>query len=150
MSSRLSLVYGTTREQLLGELLQLPSDGSIGRMVPQGSRQDPRSKIYAIKLHTAKLPVLEDKNYLIPIFVESAFANGNINPAVEEAAKLTYGVYKAKYKWMTTTRDMGIFHGVQPAGRALQCLDCHAPNGRLHWLSFGYKEDPLNMLISAH
>lgn len=141
---------GTTREQLLGEPLHLLPDGSIGMMVPQGSRQDPKAKIYAFKLHTAKLPVLEEKNYVIPILVENVFSSGNINPAVEEAAKLTYGVDNAKYKWMTTERYMGIFHGVQPAGKALQCLDCHAPNGRMDWSALGYKGDPLTMLISSH
>ena len=141
---------GTTREQFLGEPVQLLPDGTIGMMVPQGSRQDPKAKIYAFKLHTAKMPVLDGKNYVIPIMVEEFFPNGKVGEAVQQAAKLTYGVDNAQYTWVSSSRYMGIFHEVQPASHALQCLDCHGPNGRMDWSALGYKGDPLTILMSAH
>jgi hypothetical protein len=69
---------------------------------------------------------------------------------VEEAAKETYGVANARYTWVQTSRYMGIFHGVQPASKALQCLDCHAPGGRMDWKALGYAGDPLLELMNAH
>ena len=38
---------------------------------------------------------------------------------------------------------MGIFHEVQPAKNALQCLDCHREGGRMDWQALGYARDPL-------
>lgn len=141
---------GSTREQLPGEPVQRLADGSVGIMVPQGSRHDPKARIYAFKLHRGKLPLLQEKNFLIPILVEQFFDNGKIDSAVKGAAKEMYGVSDAKYTWTETTRYMGLFHEVQPASKALQCLDCHAPNGRMDWKALGYKKDPLVTLLSTH
>ncbi len=96
------------------------------------------------------MPVLDGKGYIIPIEVEQFFAKGNIDEAVKSAAKATYHVDDAKYTWMPTTRYMGIFHGVEPKEKALQCLDCHGKNGRMDWKALGYGQDPLAVLMSAH
>ena len=141
---------GNTREQLLGEPVERLADGTVGMMVPQGSRQDPKARIYAFKLHRAKMPLWEGKNWIIPIVVEHVFPTGQIDPAVKEAAKETYDVSNARYTWVETSRYMGIFHGVQPASKALQCLECHAPGGRMDWKALGYTGDPLTELMNSH
>ncbi len=138
---------GTTWEQLPKTPVKFLPDGSVGLMVPQGSRKDPKSKIYAFKLHRATLPVLKGKNWLIPIVVEKFFADGNINKAVVNAAKDFYGIDNAKYKWVRTERWMGVFHEVQPAKNALKCLDCHGPNGRMNWKALGYDGDPMLAMV---
>ena len=64
---------------------------------------------------------------------------------MKNAALATYGVKDAGFTWRDTTRYMGIFHGVRPAAKALNCLDCHRPNGRFDWVGLGlYPEDPLD------
>jgi hypothetical protein len=136
---------GYTKAQLLGEPISRLADGSVGIMVPQGSRDDTRAKIYAFKLHKAKLPLLEAKNWLIPITVEHFFSNGQIDPAVRSAAKEIYNIDNAKYTWVETTRYMGIFHGVQPASNALKCVDCHSQKGLMDWKALGYKGNPLTV-----
>jgi hypothetical protein len=141
---------GNTEEQLLGEPVKRLPDGTVGMMVPQGSRNDPKAKIYAFKLHRAKMPMLEGRNWIIPIVVEEVFPTGKIDPAVKLAAKEMYGVNDAKYTWVETSRYMGIFHGVVPREKALSCLECHAPNGRMDWKALGYSGDPLIELISSH
>ena len=42
---------GNTRAQLLGAPLNKLPDGSVGMMVPEGSRQDADARIHAFKLH---------------------------------------------------------------------------------------------------
>jgi hypothetical protein len=37
--------------------------GAIGMMVPQGSRSDPKARLYAFKLRQGRLPVLTDRNW---------------------------------------------------------------------------------------
>jgi hypothetical protein len=134
---------GRSRMQLLEEQVARQADGSVGIVVPEGSRADPGSRIHAFKLHRGKLPVLAERQWLVPIVVEQFFADGNIDHAVREAAALTYGVKDTAFAWVDTIRYMGLFHEVQPKGEALECLDCHRPEGRLDWAALGYDGDPL-------
>lgn len=134
---------GFTRAQLLGEPASRLPDGSVGIMIPQGSREDANAKIYAFKLHKATLPLLAEKNWLIPITVERFFSEGQIDPAVQNAAKEIYGIENAKFTWTNTTRYMGIFHGVQPTANALKCMDCHGQKSVMDWKALGYKGNPM-------
>ena len=136
---------GYTKAQLPGEPANLLADGSAGIMIPQGSRDDPKAKIYAFKMHKGKLPILAEKNWLIPITVEHFFSDGQINPAVQSAAKEVYGITNAKYTWIETTRYMGIFHGVQPKAQALKCMDCHGKTSVMDWTALGYKGNPMTI-----
>lgn len=133
---------GNTREQLLGEPLDKLPDGTVGMMIPEGSRKDPAARIYTFKLHHGRLPVLAGKQWITPIQVEEFFQKGELEKAVRRAAEQTYGVKNATFTWVDTTRYMGIFHGVRPASKALQCADCHSPNGRMDWKVLGYGGDP--------
>ncbi len=140
---------GTTWEQLPGHPVTVRPDGTVGMMVPEGDRNDPKARIYPFKLHRAKLPVLDEQQWIVPIVVEEFFADGNIDEAVKKAADDMYGVDDAAYHWVDTSRYMGIFHEVQPAAEALRCLDCHGPEGRLDWKALGYGGDPLDALLKT-
>jgi hypothetical protein len=140
---------GTTKAQLPAEPALIRSDGTVGIMIPQGLIGDPKSKIYAFKLHRGKLPVLNDRNWVVPIVVEEFFVDGKIDPAVRNAAKDLYKIENAQYSWKETVRYMGLFHEVQPASKALQCLDCHGPEGRMEWKNLGYNSDPLQRLMDS-
>ncbi len=133
---------GKTREQLLSEPLNKLPDGSVGMMIPEGSRQDPASHIFAFKLHRGKLPYLKDKGWILPVQVEEFFRTGDVDGAVKAAAEFTYGIKNAKYGWVETTRYMGIYHGVRPKAQALGCGDCHGEKSRMDWKALGYNSDP--------
>jgi hypothetical protein len=133
---------GNTREQFLGEPLKKDVNGNIEMMVPEGSRADDASKIFAFKVHRAKLPVLDGKGWVIPIDVEEFFQNGELDHAVKAAAESDYGVKNASYQFQPTIRYMGVFHGVRPAKYALSCKDCHGENSRMDWKQLGYGSDP--------
>jgi len=135
---------GNTKAQLPATAAMRNSDGLIEMMVPLGSREDALSKIHAFKVHKGRLPVLAGKDWIIPIVVEEFFADGDMDKAVKNAAEEMYGVDDAKYTWNDTIRYMGIFHGVEPAESALECLDCHGDNGRMSWKDLGYEMDPLS------
>jgi hypothetical protein len=134
---------GKTHHQLMGEPVIRRDDGTVGIMLPEGERKDKNARLYAFKLHRGKLPVLKSKQWLLPLAVEEFFADGDLEKAINEAAEKTYGIEEPQVEWVPTVRYMGIFHEVAPAARALQCLDCHAPQGRLDWQALGYKQDPL-------
>ncbi len=134
---------GTTKEAILGEKIHPDKDGVLTMMAPQGSRKDKHAKIYAFKLHRGTLPVLKKERKLIPIGVDEFFADGDMEEAIKRGAEVTYGIEDPDYEWIKVRRYMGIFHEVQPAANALQCLDCHREGGRMDWQALGYKKDPL-------
>ncbi|MCP4572047.1 MAG: hypothetical protein GY838_06805 [bacterium] len=134
---------GDSRLSPMGEKVKTDDDGVVPIMVPVGKRKDKSSKIYAFKVHRARLPVLQEERWLVPIAVDEFFIDGDMEKAVHEGAESAYGLHEAEYEWVDTVRWMGIFHGVRPAGQALQCLDCHREGGRMDWRALGYKKDPL-------
>lgn len=137
---------GRTKAQLPGEPAYRLPDGTVGMMIPQGSRRDPKAKLFAFKLHKGRMPLLTGRNWIIPITVEHFFSNGELDESVRLAARTIYGVNEARFTWVDTKRYMGIFHGVQPAANSLRCLDCHSPSGRIDWKGLGYAGDPLDNL----
>jgi hypothetical protein len=140
---------GDVWEQLPGKKAQRLPTGEVGIMVPQGSRDDPNSRLYAFKLHRGRLPILANEQWIVPIVVEEFFADGDIDKAVRNAAKEAYEMDDIEYDWVDTVRYMGIFHEVALAKNALGCLDCHSDGGRIDWLSLGYEGDPLLSVIAA-
>lgn len=134
---------GNSRLSKLGEKVKREKDGTVPVMIPEGSRKDKNSKLYAFKLHQGTLPMLKDQQWLIPLAVDEFFVDGDIEKAVAEGAAVTYGIEDPDYEWVPVKRYMGIFHGVRPADQALQCLDCHREGGRMDWKGLGYKKDPL-------
>ncbi len=89
------------------------------------------------------MPVMTGSRWIIPMQVEELFADGNVDAAVKNASRNVYGIPEPTYSWTDTVRYMGIFHGVPPASKAVPCLGCHSPGGRLDWKALGYPEDPL-------
>jgi len=134
---------GKTWEQLPGVSVTRQDNGTVGMMLPQGSKNDPEARLYAFKLHRGMMPVLKKQGWVVPILVEEFFADGNIDLAVRKAAEEMYGLEDIQYEWVPVERYMGIFHEVVPANDALRCLDCHGPDGRLDWTGLGYELDPL-------
>ncbi len=142
---------GTVWAQLPAMPVTTGADGVITMVQPQGSRTDPKAKLYAFKVHQGKMPVEKEHHWLLPINVEEFFADGNIDGAVREAAHVVYGIEDFEYEWMLVRRYMGIFHEVQPADNALRCLDCHGPDGRIDWAGLGYEADPLaEIFVTSH
>ena len=118
--------------------------GHVVMMAPVGTRLDPSARIYPFKLHRGRMPLMTGRRWIIPMLVEEFFADGNVDAAVKNASREFYGVPDPTYSWTDTVRYMGIFHGVQPAAKAVGCLECHSPVGRLDWRALGYPGDPLS------
>jgi hypothetical protein len=140
---------GTTWEQLPRRPVRVLADGAVGMMVPQGGRGDSEARIAPFKLHRGRMPVLNDRSWIVPIVVEEFFADGDIDRAVKNAAAEMYGVKDARFHWVNTERYMGLYHEVVPAAQALGCLGCHAPGGRLDWKALGYDGDPMLALMKS-
>ncbi|MGD2032016.1 MAG: hypothetical protein PVJ48_02355 [Gammaproteobacteria bacterium] len=140
---------GKSFAQLPGTPVRRNDKGEITIVLPDGSRDDPDARIHAFKVHGGRLPVLDDKQWLVPIATEEFYAHGDIDKAIREAAEMFYGLEDIEYSWSDTIRYMGIYHEVTPKEDALQCLDCHRPGGRMDWQALGYERDPLEDRLKA-
>lgn len=114
--------------------------------LPAGSIDDPKAKIFPFKLHVARQPYDKVYNYLLaPI---TAGDNGfwktfNWDLAFRLAEERMGLKYSGQYGFTETWMYWPTTHMVQPAANALQCADCHSPNGRLDWQALGYPGDPI-------
>ena len=140
---------GASFSQVPGKPVTHDDEGNVIISLPDGSRDDPDARIHAFKVHAGRLPILDDKQWLVPIATEEFYAHGDIDRAVREAAHLFYGLDDIQYSWSDTIRYMGIFHEVTPKEDALGCLDCHRPGGRMDWQALGYEGDPLEERLQA-
>ena len=118
-------------------------DGKVKLYEPQGSIDDPESKIYAFKLHGATLPIDKETGLMIPIKVGMVFKAGKNEAAVKTGAKAAMGKEDVQIDWIETERYMALFHEVAPKEQALQCMDCHGDDGRMDWEALGYDGNPM-------
>ena len=116
---------------------------------PRGSAartRTPRSTPF--KLHRARAArASTTSSWIIPLAVEEFFANGDIDQAVHEGGQVAYGIEDPKYAWVQTSATWASSTGSSRRRSALQCLDCHAADGRLDWKALGYRGDPLEKVI---
>jgi len=134
---------GKSWVQQPGEPVRRNERREVTMVLPEGSIEDPQAKIFPFKLHRAVLPILSDKEWLLPIATEEVYYDGDVDAAVRHAGKYYYGLDDIKYEWTDTVRYMGIFHEVVPKEKALSCRDCHSTRGRMPWKALGYDGDPM-------
>lgn len=119
-----------------------PVDGNeITFFAPVGSIDDPNSKIYPFKYHTAIVPFDEEKRIPIPVKVGLFFKTGNATQAAIVGAQQSGLNFSGKY--ITMERYMSVSHGVVAAEQALKCEECHFYGKRLDWKALGYPGDPV-------
>ncbi len=112
--------------------------GAVYYVKPLGSRDDPESKIYPFRVHAAVIPYSKEDRVLVPGKVGIAFATGDVKKAFQVGAKAA-GVKWDGQTYILYIRYMQVNHGVQPAEKALECLDCHGPTvRRMPWGELGY------------
>lgn len=127
---------------LLDEKVKPGVNGKVSLYKPAGSIKDPKAKIYAFKLHTARLPIDNATGMMIPVQVGPVFKSGKVEAGVKGGAKAWFGREVSDIGWIETERYMGLFHEVQPREQALGCKDCHDGAKRIDWKALGYAGDP--------
>ena len=114
--------------------------------LPAGDIQDENAKIFPFKVHVARQPYDVLNNYLLqPITAgdNGYWTNFDWDNAFWLAESVTGLNYSGQYGFAETRMYWPATHMVQPKENALQCTQCHGPEGRLDWLALGYHGDPL-------
>lgn len=137
----------TTIMQVAGQPVKKDEKGEIMVAVPVGAKDDPNSKIFAFKEYHAVMPVLKDKQWILPILTGDFYVTGDMDAAVKKATEEFYGIKDAQFEWAPTIHYMGLFHEVSPASKAVGCLGCHSGGSRIDWQALGYEGDPMMALL---
>jgi octaheme c-type cytochrome (tetrathionate reductase family) len=129
---------------LLGDKID-PSQPTMINL-PAGDIRDPQSRIFPFKIHVAKQPYDVINQYLLqPITAgeNGYWTNFDWDNAFLLAEESTGLDYSGEYDFTETWMYWPTTHMVQPKENALQCNDCHSPEGRLDWKALGYPGDPI-------
>ena len=136
---------GTGAIALLDQPVKAGPNGKVSMYKPSGSIDDAKSRIYAFKYHTGRIPVETASSAMIPVQVGPTFRTGNTMASAIGGAKSYLGkdLTAKDISYIEVERWMGIFHEVVPKTQALKCGDCHGATGnRLDWKALGYQGDP--------
>lgn len=113
---------------------------------PLGGPEDPQSQIWPFKVHRGRQ--IYDKKYL-HLLIPRTWAPGGFwnefdwDKACRLGSQDTGLPYSGDYDFVDTEMYWPLSHMVQSKENALQCGDCHGPNGRLNWKALGYDDDPM-------
>jgi hypothetical protein len=116
----------------------VPSEsGRILMSSPEGTINDPGTKIHAFKHHLATQPIDPSSGRLLPLKIGIFFQTGDIDTAIERGTEAVGWDYEG-HGFAATERYMGLFHEVAPKQEALSCNDCHNGGNRLDFEALGY------------
>ena len=102
-----------------------------------GSPDDPNARIWPVKRFIGNQPYDTENNVLLVPHVTGAPADAaywntfDWNKALEVGAKATDTNFSGKYDFVKTEMIWPITHMVAPKEKAVACIECHSPNGRL-------------------
>ncbi|RME28980.1 MAG: tetrathionate reductase family octaheme c-type cytochrome, partial [Deltaproteobacteria bacterium] len=135
---------GNANRYLLGDKIDPAKVTHIN--FPQGSREDPRAKVFPFKVHTGKQPYDKKNRILLVPNVhgpEGYWTKFDWQRALELGSKAAGLPYSGDFGFARTDMHWPLNHMVAPKGEALQCRDCHGPGGRIDFKALGYEKDPL-------
>jgi len=141
----------TSTRYILGDKMDPAKPTPIA--APLGSRDDPESRIYPFKVHRGKqIYDVQHRYFLLPhVHGDQGFwTQFNWQVAARIGAQFTGLEYSGEYDFAPTEMYVPQNHMVTPAEKALQCQDCHGPDGRLDWQKLGYEHDPLGRPVLEH
>jgi octaheme c-type cytochrome (tetrathionate reductase family) len=119
---------------------------------PNGSKDDPKSKLMPFKVHFSNQPYDKKQNIIAFPKVwgkkddpDAYWEAYDWNKAIAAGMKANGLQYSGEYGFAPTNTYWPINHQVSPAKDALRCDDCHGVKGRLDWKALGYQGDPKTM-----
>ena len=132
---------GEARHYVIGDKIDTTHAVELNRLL--GSYDDPKSKIYPVKVHRGKQiydPV--NMTMILPhLFGKDSTAywkNFDWNKAAETGMASVGLPYSGKYDFVETKMYWPINHMVTSADESLQCAACHSRQGRLENLTGFY------------
>ena len=142
---------GKGERYLLGDKIDPAKVTNIA--APLGDRKDPKAKLYPFKMHRGRQVYdSENKHFILPhVFGEKGFwTQFDWDEALRIGSEVTGLPFSGKFGFAPTKMFMPQNHMVTTKEKALQCPDCHGPDGRMHWRRLGYDHDPIARPVLSH
>jgi hypothetical protein len=143
---------GTAGAYMAGDKIDPTKNTDLNH--PNGSKDDPNSKLMPFKVHTAKQPYDKKQNIIAfpkvwgPKGDPDAFWTAfDWNKALAAGMKANGLEYSGEYGFAPTSTYWPINHQVAPVKEALRCNDCHGAKGRINWHHLGYEADPKSLVM---
>ena len=143
-------LYGPTHE--MGSNLIPDYYWWNGRMasppIPVGSMDDPDSRITPWKDLSFTVPF--DAETDTPIYIKQGTykITGDLEKAIAAGVEASGQEYSGSWEAVTEEMSFDVNHSVAPAAEALQCANCHSPEGRLDFVALGYSQERATALQS--
>ena len=140
---------------ILGDVIHPDSTtGVYTTSKPDGSIDDPDSKLYPFKYKTSDYPLHEVSSRLIALDTSVFFATADADAAalsgLQNMIELGMDATESDtIKWVTTDTYQLLNHQVSPSDDALKCKQCHLNNHRMDLQQMGYAPTDSNPFTCA-
>ncbi|MGD9264906.1 MAG: hypothetical protein PVJ71_03915 [Lysobacterales bacterium] len=108
-----------------------PETGTHHTSVPDGSVNDPDSKLYPFKYKTSDYPLRTESSQLIALDTSVFFATADAEAATIAGLQNMGFNWDDEYRWVTTDTYQLLNHQVSPGDDALRCSACHMTTARM-------------------
>lgn len=105
--------------------------GTYHTSVPDGSANDPDSKLYPFKYKTSDYPLRTASSQLIALDTSVFFATADAEAAAVAGLENMGFSAEDDYQWVITDTYQLLNHQVSPSDDALDCSSCHLNTARL-------------------
>lgn len=116
-----------------------------GQPLP-GAYADLNSKVQPFKDLDATVPVDTRSGAPIPLKLDVYYTTGDLEQALRAGAIAAQMNYSGQWRAETITIPKQLSHGVTAKEQALNCVDCHLPDGRMDFAALGYSPDRVELL----
>jgi len=115
---------GMVKRHLAGDRINEPGVTELTK--PQGSFNDPASRIFPFKVMTGRqISDAVHKNLITPKLWKGFWQHWDWDRAAKEGLKESGLLYSGQYQFVETIAYQGLNHEVLPRERSLSCVDCH-------------------------
>lgn len=113
-----------------------------------GAYGDLNSKIQPFKDFAATVPVDAATETPLPLKLDVYYTSGDLEAAITAGAAAAGINYSGAWQPQTMVVPLQVSHGVVGKERALDCADCHIPEGRVDFALLGYDSKRVEQLQS--
>ncbi len=99
-----------------------------------GSAADPDARIWPVKVMRGKQPYDSENKTLVPVHTtgkDGFWKTFKWNESIAKGMQAAGEPFSGKFGFVETSMMWPMAHMVAPAEKALDCVDCHAKDGRL-------------------
>lgn len=113
-----------------------------------GSRSDTTARLQPFKEFTALAPADASSGQPIPLKLDPFYMAGDLEQAIAQGVDESGMDYSGSWQPQESVALLQLSHGVVDGSGALNCQDCHRPDGVMDFASLGYTDAEVALFTS--